>query len=1303
MVALKRGYIILLVILLLRGLTVEPGLALTYQIPCESAEHDCKESLEAIAANITEREDVHIDIKKPDLYLNENVTFNLLNSLIISGNPDSKTTINCTESSTNAGITLEKIANLTLKNLTLISCGAHFSLRNKTYSSALRLLNCRDVNIEYLVITKSKGIGLTIHGHKEGRLCVAWSNFTNNRLLASEHNKSDVRGGGGVYIGEFLSDSNLSLIFEFEHCRFERNIAHTKYFHSYYSDEFGQERTGYGQGGGVFLAIENDIIHSSVSVHFMNCMYTKNEAFLGGGLSTKLGRTKIQSDITKVEITIENSKFESNGCSDDDNYTRIGGGAYLSYNSLRMTTNDGIQYRFHNVEFTENCAELGGGAFILSSRYNSSDNKILFNNCKFENNKAHTGSAVDLIPSSFVTTSGFTLVPVFRNCTFLDNVVFINSDHDHKQMTAGIGTFYATLYNIRFEEINCFTNNTGTALYLVNSIANFSQSNAFFCDNQGERGGAIALIGASVLLVGPDKEYRFTNNRALYKGGALYVSLITNHYFTVSRSCFIQFFNGNKTTLTKNWNTTISFIGNTAQVGGDIFTTSLYPCQTINNQTEDSPFFITVDGLDAFLHRGINIDNNEVATAGARLYRQPDNVLRIIPGRKYEHNVTIKDDMNNIVNEPLREIIANSTDCTEILNPNTPYYVGEKVQFVDRPEKDINLYLHTVSTRDSYIKIMVKLVECPPGFKLENKECVCNFAEYYGLLGCDSDHYQSLLALGLWAGMIEDELVTSVCPRRFCDYDNSRTNNRGIVSAITLPHNTSELNRAICGKTRNGVLCGECALGYTTRFHSPDFTCKLADSTLCKLGWLFYILSELVPVTVVFITVLVFNISFTSGPVNGFILFSQILLSLNIDASGIITFPKQRQITEGYQLLYGFLNLDFFSIDTLSFCLWPKATALDMLAFKYITIVYALSLVILVIWFMNRCGGRCFGKWCRITTVKSSVIHGISAFLIICYSQSITVSSSLLNGVEMWRKVDSNLNLSWRVWQNGNLFSFRGYHLLYALPALFCWLTIGILPPTLLVFYPLYNRVMAFFGCEESKLIHVVSRKLPISSLKPLLDSFQGCFKDNLRFFAGLYFVYRWTAPLVNAMTSSLGTAYIISEGLLIIMLALHALFQPYQKRVHNVIDTLLFTDLLLINSITFFQYYLFQSQESRHAIKENISKAAGIQMTLIYLPIFIIILYMLGVGCKYVYCLYSKNHGSQSGEEADLPETQTLRRLRAAVRSISSLSGDISANDEELPHRFIAGEVSYECFEDTDYAREMPTDNKSMQDIVTY
>ena len=80
-------------------------------------------------------------------------------------------------------------------------------------------------------------------------------------------------------------------------------------------------------------------------------------------------------------------------------------------------------------------------------------------------------------------------------------------------------------------------------------------------------------------------------------------------------------------------------------------------------------------------------------------------------------------------------------------------------------------------------------------------------------------------------------------------------------------------------------------------FHSPGFLYKLAEPVGSKLGWFFYLLSELVPVTAVFITVLVLNISFTSGTVNDFILFSQLLGTLDIDASGIISLPESSRYT----------------------------------------------------------------------------------------------------------------------------------------------------------------------------------------------------------------------------------------------------------------------------------------------------------------------------------------------------------------------------------------------------------------------
>ena len=438
------------------------------------------------------------------------------------------------------------------------------------------------------------------------------------------------------------------------------------------------------------------------------------------------------------------------------------------------------------------------------------------------------------------------------------------------------------------------------------------------------------------------------------------------------------------------------------------------------------------------------------------------------------------------------------------------------------------------------------------------------------------------------------------------------------------------------------------------------------------MGWLFYIISEIVPVTVVFIAVLVLNISFTSGAVNGFILFSQLVYSLKIDESSLLIFPMGIKVMSYiYEVIYGFFNMDFFNVDALSYCLWPNATALDMIAIKYVTIVYVLFLIFGVIWVANRCGGRCFRKWCRITTLKSSVIHGMTAFLIICYAQSLKVSLTLLTSYNYNLQRGSTLEARRIVYLNGNLFYFRGWHLLYAIPALFFLLTIGVFPPVLLLAYPFFNKVLALCGWEESKGIKVISRKLRIISLKPLLDSFQGSFKDNLRFFAGLYFLYRWVGLILAATYSNYGYFYTVVEISLIVILALHAICQPYIERIHNIIDTLLFANLAVINALSFANYYISQSSGDLSII----TTIASVQLLLIYLPIVTVVI----VGILTLYCKYIHKRGGQSQSEGKGDVNgKNVFKLTPLVRHLHSISvsNTLEDEEEELPYRLIASDV---------------------------
>ena len=148
----------------------------------------------------------------------------------------------------------------------------------------------------------------------------------------------------------------------------------------------------------------------------------------------------------------------------------------------------------------------------------------------------------------------------------------------------------------------------------------------------------------------------------------------------------------------------------------------------------------------------------------------------------------------------------------------------------------------------------------------------------------------------------------------------------------------------------------------------------------------------------------------------------------------------------------------------------------------------------------------------------------------------------LLRGYHLATRQGSDLNTSKRVWLNGNIVYFSKEHLPYALPALFFLLTIGIFPPIILLAYPLLNRVLAFCDIEESRVLNFVSHKLPVSSLKPLLDSFQGCFKDNLRFFAGLYFLYRFILLLLDVFITFFSRFYTAVEALFIAIALMHTI-----------------------------------------------------------------------------------------------------------------------------------------------------------------
>ncbi len=426
-------------------------------------------------------------------------------------------------------------------------------------------------------------------------------------------------------------------------------------------------------------------------------------------------------------------------------------------------------------------------------------------------------------------------------------------------------------------------------------------------------------------------------------------------------------------------------------------------------------------------------------------------------------------------------------------------------------------------------------------------------------------------------------------------------------------------------------LCGQCANGFSTFYHSRTFSC--GSTELCSYGIIVFLISEILPVLIFFTVVIIFDISFSSGARNGFIFFSQMVTILPSEFITITNGHFHEYLTVGYTWIYGVFNIDFFSIESISFCLFPNATVMDALAFKYITSLFALVLVILLTIGINYC--NCCDKLCvalkKKVTTKHSVLNGLSAFLVISYAECVRVSFFILR----WKvlKGEGGTFGSYVTFYGG-IDYFEGRHLLYAIPAILTLATIGFLPPMLLLIYPSTLKVLRLCKLSEHRLVLSTLRVTRINALMPMFDVFQGCFKDNYRFFAGLYFFYRAALLVPYSFGQNLFECAVLAELVLAFILGLHSTAQPYKVNKYNVIDSLLLCNLLIINGISIYLKLIISETQDSYEKSFTLNIVLYIQLLFIYLPVFIMGLYIV----KRKYC-QKKPRNDQTNDQLDLLE----------------------------------------------------------------
>ena len=1119
---------------------------------------------------------IGIVIVGPEIMLNSLVKFDNVSNITFSGaGGESGIQVVC-KPDREAGFVFSSVHNLRVQNISIRGCGIR---TEKQFKAVVYIKNSIDVTFMHVKFLNSAGIALAF-SDTYGEIRVYQTHFN-----VSEFKKSWYFGGA-VYITftrcqQPCGELSINSTYSFEKCTFMNNTRIGK---------IKGDIIHNGMAGGLGLFFSGNSCCNNVTVK--ECKFSGNYAVWGGGMYIGFMNQSLGNLVTVI-----NSEFIENYASD------AGGGVSVVYHN----SNNLNHVQFYNIKVIANRARYGGGTAI-SANYSTDCSKpnemIKFDHCLWNKNSARYGSAVDISPLEADTLSnGFYPVPLFTECTFTSN--WINRTVTQVQNGTKyihLGSFTVTKFNVQFGNQVIFRDHSDTPLYVTSGTISFQpNTTAWFDRNYGINGGAIALYGFSYLQVRDDSLFNFTHNTASEVGGAIYYHPLEQQYFISkrARSCFIHYAGESSR---QERNVIFEFRGNQGIYGGNsIYAITFSPCvnhtgdHSVNDSLQEIADFVFEPYEDALATAGVYFNVNGSVNGTV--------MLSAVPGKLLQVPISIEDLLRNKVYSVYRVTTSNKT-----LKVNKMYSVHGTVRLYGEPNAKGELTFTTVLFRLVSYTFHVTLLHCPPGFYLDKSSIddidepvhTCDCAVYYvdhaypGIDRCNQSLFQAYISHRYWAGYLENEtpdgLYTAPCPLGFCTYEN-----KSIESLYLLPETASNisLTELMCGKYRKGILCGECRNNYSVHYHSQHYKC--GEIKNCRLSLLFYFLSEIIPVTVLFTVIVVFDIRFTSGTVNGFIFFCQVLDTLSVDAKGVIQFPSPvDKLSIGYGVIYGLFNFDFFSIDPLSFCLWKQGTVLDILAFKYVTVIFAFGLVISLVVILHNC--RC-KRLCTLKKklhVRDSVIHGLSAFLVICYAQCTKISFHILAPVTLTGEGGCS---GIRVSVFGGIPYFTGKHLAYAIPACICLLTIVTIPPVLLLAFPLVLQLLALCGVGESRAANWVSRYVWTFRLKPVLDSFQACFKDNSRYFAGLYFLYRVVILSAYAFGKNSTHFYITIEVLLIFMLGLHAVVQPYEKKQHNVVDALIFINLAIINGFTTFNY--LNPEE-----KSMLNVIAWFQMILIYLPI---------------------------------------------------------------------------------------------------
>ena len=1140
---------------------------------------------------------------------------------IIGNDSADEVVIHCEQ---NAGLSFIYSDNIEVRSLSLVKCGAmqfstskNFLVKNfefVRFRVALYVLLCIHATIENVHIESSFGTGLVLY-NTAGNVRVSYSNINNSKPWPQSGKEV---GAGGLHI-EFTycipgntecrteyNDSYVPTIYSSNSTYFihNNNIQYNKaslgvYSTLYKVDDEHAWSIEFGAGGGLSVILKG-IAKNNMFVIYNNT-FSYNHAIYGGGFYVSFLDSATNNSIFMCTLNCLNNNASSDSDQKRDTWYTDGGGGcgkiviYSSPAAGKKSNNVSIS----NSIFSNNIGLTGGGIEIEVDYVEPIT--IELNNVTFLKNSAFLGAAMYVVEKKTISEHNVPFNLSINNSKFLSNTPICKLKSNSFTMLPCSGVIYLLLYNMNLtiQGELMFVDNGASALEIHSFHVYFApQSKVTFENNTSDFGGAIALYDCSYLMIDHNVTILFLNNSAQYEGGAIYAEKCRSNQPT--SLCFIQ-----NNDIGENF----TFIGNTA--GGKpnaIYTGSVIPCYASSGW---KPTFWDPSVLkDMFCWDYFHFGDSYNCT----LQRKSDPVfmeilqhsqMKVYPGISMVLPIAIYDGWNtSLQNISLLvcvysgPVILHSqqsqqlADCVTTMNKEITIFLNDCFNYNNH---NFELKISLSDNTQFSTRLPLDFPECPKPLLTINKQCSqCTFSK---TLPHNSLHCSSLSNCGnnIDSGYgYNDSLPGDVCNVNSYLYmsagwcvsiENDNSNKTDFVVSNCPPY---YLNRSFCipilnltdscSNTMSGRLCGKCKHGRIA-VNSPSLQCGKCH----ELSGLIFFCSQIVPLTIFILLILVFHITITSPGMNAFIFFSQVV-TLDFPGTMYPSWIRDSKIISNnlspnfgpLMLPYSIWNMNFIfflSSSDISVCITTDMDTVEVVGFQYVIALYPLVvLLLLYIWnrfyengvrpihYITRPIHQILARMWQALEITPSLMDSCAVIFIISFTK-ITLTSLKLLHYTTWYSLDGSKHGA-VFYYDGSINYFQAKHLGFGAAAIVFLLIFVACPVIYFLLYPCMWFQKLLDKC-----------KVRYHGLVVISDIFMGTFRDrtmssfDYRYCAGLYLLFRIICICLYYITN-IQVLLIIETGFSLIVAGFFMICRPYKRNINNLIDFSVFLLLSILSGL---------------------------------------------------------------------------------------------------------------------------------------